>query len=77
MRSQAVIRASCMHLRPAGAFPRLARMRFRRVVPAQHMLPEQVTAVELADIRPPYGSSPGTGSGLFYLVRGPALNSSL
>ena len=58
---------------PAGAFPKLARMRFRRVVPAQHMLPEQVTAVELADIRPPYGSSPGTGSGLFYLVRAPCL----
>ena len=43
-------------------------MVFRRVVPAQHTLPAQVTCVELQDIRPPYGSSPGTGAGLFYLV---------
>jgi hypothetical protein len=47
----------------------LDTMIIRRAIPLSQSLPQQIKRIELMEVLPPYNSTPGSASGLFYLVR--------
>lgn len=48
--------------------PKLDTMIIRRVIPPIDALPVQIEHIQLREVLPPYNSTPGGASGLFYLV---------